>query len=39
MGHFVADHPFLFFVWDQLQTKLLLFQGAVALPTFLSASG
>ena len=38
MEHFVADHPFLFFVRD-LQTKLLLFQGRVALPTLLSPSG
>ena len=35
MDYFVADHPFLFFVRD-LQTRLLLFQGRVALPTLLS---
>ena len=29
---FVADHPFLFFVRD-LKTKLLLFQGKVAVPS------
>ena len=29
---FVADHPFLFFVRD-LQTKLLLFQGRVTVPS------
>ena len=38
MEHFVADHPFLFYVRD-LQTKLLLFQGRVALPTLLSPTG
>ena len=35
MEHFVADHPFLFLVRD-LQTRLLLFRGRVALPTLLS---
>ena len=35
MDYFVADHPFLFFVRD-LQTRLVLFQGRVALPTLLS---
>ena len=35
MDYFVADHPFLFFVED-LQTRLVLFQGRVALPTLLS---
>ena len=32
LDFFVADHPFLFFVRD-LQTKLLLFQGRVTLPS------
>ena len=32
LEQFVADHPFLFFVRD-LQTKLLLFQGRVAVPS------
>ena len=35
LEHFVADHPFLFYVRD-LQTRLLLFRGRVALPTLLS---
>ena len=32
LDFFVADHPFLFFVRD-LQTKLLLFQGRVTVPS------
>ena len=32
LDFFVADHPFLFFVRD-LQTKLLLFQGRVIVPS------